>query len=466
MQPEQPVLNNNMKELSSQYDILKVLGHGGFSAVFKARSKKDADRIVALKQLDYTLADENSKEYRDFKEEMEILKKLRHPNIVKVYNEYILDNKPSLEMEFVDGETLETIIRREKYLSVNEVLEIIDQIASALSYCHHYHIPDDIAGSAGSALLQKNAIVHNDVNMKNIIRTKNKDGSYRYVLLDFGLSFTDPDAVRHSKKEDGMAEYKAPEKWKAANVDTPSDIYSFGVVIYELLTGAAPFPLLDYNSPKEMLELEEKHKTAKVPDICKRRKAAIQAKELVRPEHCDIPQWLQMMIYKCLEKEPSQRFKTGRELSEFYYNGLDGKIDINVEIGENEVINIDPSEVRNLHKGPYLEVVPNILTGAQHFFLTKDYTTIGRSNDVSGVYMADFPLQTADKFISKNHCQLTKKLNENNAPAYYLSDTVPSKNGTFYNTEKNTIRLEPHVKVKLKDGDYFWIGNTKIIFHE
>lgn len=455
-----------MNELSSQYDILKVLGHGGFSAVFKARSKTDPLRIVALKQLDYAIQDENAKEYKDFKEEVETLKKLKHNNIVKIFGEHILDQKPSLEMEFVDGETLETILKREKYFSVDEVLDIIDQVASALSYCHHYHIPDDVAGSTGSALLQRNSIVHNDVNPKNIIRTKNVDGSYRYVLLDFGLSFTDPDAVRHSKKEDGMAEYKSPEKWNAANVDTPSDIYSFGIVIYELLTGAAPFPVKDYNDPKEMIALEEKHKSAKVPDICNGRKTAIQAKEMLMPETCDIPDWLQLLILKCLEKEPSQRFKTGKELIEFYYDGLDGKVEVPDLISGNQVIDIDPETARNLHKGPFLEIVPNILTEAQHFFLKKDYTTIGRWNDIPGVFNADFSLRTADKFISKNHCQLTKRLNDNDEPVYYLSDILPSKNGTFYNTEKNTTRLEPHVKIKLKDGDYFWVGNTKIIFHD
>lgn len=454
-----------MNDLSSQYDILKVIGHGGFSAVFKARSKQSPERVVALKQLDYALNNENTKEYKDFKEEVETLKKLRHPNIVKIYNEYILDQKPSLEMEFVDGETLEAVLKREQYLPVEEVLDVIEQIASALSYCHHYQIPDEIAGSTGSALLKRNSIIHNDVNPKNIIRTKNADGSYRYVLIDFGLSFTDPNAVRHSKKEDGMAEYKSPEKWDAANVDTPSDIYSFGIVIYELLTGTVPFPVKDYNQAQEMIALEKKHKSAPVPDICNNRIQAVSAKETQAPATCDIPDWLQMLVLKCLEKQPSKRFKTGRELQEFYYNGLDGKIEVEMPLSELSVIDIDPENAKNIHAGPYLEVMPNILTEAQHFFLKKDYTSIGRWNDVPGIFTADFPIRTSDKFISKNHCQVVKKLNEQDEPVYYLSDTVPSKNGTFYNTDKNTTRLEPHIKIKLKDGDYFWVGNTKIIFH-
>jgi serine/threonine protein kinase len=453
-----------MHEISSKYDILKLIGHGGFSAVFKARCKDNYEKIVALKQLDYTVTDTNAKEYRDFKEEVEILKKLNHKNIVHIFGEYILDNKPVLEMEFIDGDTLESVIRQEKYLSIEEVLDVIAQIASALDYCHHYHIPDTIFEESNSVLLKKNSIIHNDINPKNIIRAKNEDGAFRYVLVDFGLSFIDPDTVRHSKKEEGMSEYKSPEKWDAANVDTPSDIYGFGIVLYELLTGSVPFPVKNYNEETDKI-LREKHKSEDVPDLCKKRLAAILEKEYVTPETCDIPDWLQMLIKKCLEKEPSQRFKTGKELLEFFHDGLSGKIEKNED--ENLVIDIDPDAgEKNIRKESYLEALPNILTEAQHFFLKKDYTTIGRYNDISENFSADFSLRTADKFISKNHCQITKKSDENNHPIYYLTDVQPSKNGTFYNTEKNSTRLQPHEKIPLNDGDYFWIGNTKIVFHE
>ena len=455
-----------MHELALKYDILKVVGHGGFSAVFKARSKEDPEHIVALKQLDFVLENEDTKEYRDFKNEVEILKRLDHPNIVKIYDEYILDNKPSLEMEYVDGETLETIIQREGYFSIEEILEVIAQMASALSYCHHYHSygnsPQHLLSD--SVIINRDAIIHNDINPKNIIRTRNEDGSWRYVLIDFGLSFADPDAVRHSKKEDGMAEYKAPEKWRGQLVDTPSDIYSLGIVLYELLTGGVPFPVKDYKQANEMIALEEKHKSAPVPDICRKRMEAQEEKEGRRPDGCDIPTWLEMLVRQCLEKDPLKRFRTGRELNRFFYNGLDGKIEI-PETPVEAVIDIDPAAARGINTGAYIEVKPNILTEGQHFFINKDLITIGRWNDLPGG-TADFGIKTSDRFISKNHCQILRRRTAEGGYAYFLQDKVPSKNGTYFNTEKNSIRLSDTTEVLLKNEDYFWIGNTKILFHQ
>ncbi|MBO9620250.1 MAG: protein kinase [Niabella sp.] len=454
-----------MQELASKYDILKVIGHGGFSAVFKARSKEDPEHVVALKQLDFVLTDETTKEYTDFKNEVEILKQLDHPNIVKIYGEYILDNKPSLEMEFVDGETLETLLQREGYFSIDDTLDVIAQMSSALSYCHHYYVSGNMPQRRGtdSVIISRNAIIHNDINPKNIIRTKNDDGAYRYVLIDFGLSFVDPAAVRHSKKEDGMAEYKAPEKWRGQLVDTPSDIYSLGVVIYELLTGVVPFPVKDYKQADEMAVLEEKHIRAAVPDLCEARTEAVQEKPGAATQDCDIPAWLELLVQTCLEKEPSKRFKTGRELAQFFYNGLDGKIEIKEKEATGSVINIDPA--LSGKKGASLEVVPNILTEFQEFFIEQDTITIGRWNDLPGAPAADFSIKTSDRFISKNHCQILRKTGADGSYTYFLQDKMPSKNGTFFNTDKNTIRLSATTEVALKEGDYFWIGNTQLIFH-
>ncbi len=454
-----------MKELASSYDILKVLGHGGFSAVFKARRKTDG-HIVALKQLDFSVQNEQQKEYRDFKEEVDILKKLDHPNIVKVYDEYIIDNKPSLEMEFIDGETLETILKREGFISIDDILELIEQIAGALNYCHHYSIVSEMEQQTNPTSIKRNAVIHNDINPKNIIRTTNADGSNRYVVIDFGLSFTDPNAVRHSKKEEGMAEYKSPEKWNGAMVEAASDIYSLGIVIYELLTGAVPFPVKDYKITGEMIQLEEKHKTASIPNLCEKRIDAIKNRESRADVECDIPQWLVSLVEKCLEKNPSKRFETGRELCQFFYDGIEGKIQTPLT-QKSDVILLDPELEYSTHRvGAYLEVVPNFITEPQYFALSKEITIIGRWNEFAEKLLADFAIKTGDDYISKSHCQIIRRVRPEGGYSYLLADPFPSKNGTFYNMNHKSKRLDLHIKVNLKQGDFFWIGNTKVVFHE
>lgn len=259
-----------------------------------------------------------------------------------------------------------------------------------------------------------------------------------------------------------MAEYKAPEKWTASKVDTPSDIYSLGIVIYELLTGKAPFPVPQYKPGVDMQELEEKHRMAELPDICQARMHTLEITELITIDHCDIPKWLEELVATCVKKNPAERFKTGRELSGFLHKGLHSLFNTDAET---PLWRPTPFEGQAALSGAYLEIAPNILTGPQHFFITRDITTIGRRAEGAVDFVADIALKTSDKFISKNHCQVLRLSNPNGGHTYKLQDSAPSKNGTFYNTGKNTRRLPQTVKAILKDGDYFWVGNTKIIFH-
>lgn len=440
-----------MKELAEHYDILKVLGHGGYSAVFKARSKFDPDKIIALKQMDITIDSEDSKAYHDFKEEVATLQKINHPNIVKVFDEHILDGKPSFEMEYIDGDTFETLKSKHHIFSIDEVSEIIKQLADALQYCHSFDW-HDVTGAKG--------IIHNDINPKNIVKTKDADGNDKYVLIDFGLSFSSNENVRQSKIEEGMPEYKAPEKWDGYKVLPASDIYSFGATVYELLAGQAPFPMKEHNNAQEMLAVEQKHKLMPVPNICELRKKLIQAEE------CDIPDWMQVLIHKCLNKKPENRFLDGVALFQFYQKAIQGQWSPTTAEMENlAVINVMPEQENEEVVDAFIVVESNVFCEQQQFYIHKSFVKIGRAVVNAYWQMADIAINTMDNFISKNHCQIIRRKNEEGLFVYYLKDHEPSKNGTFYNRDKNSVRLGIHEEVVLKNGDYFWIGHTKIYFH-
>ena len=98
---------------------------------------------------------------------------------------------------------------------------------------------------------------------------------------------------------------------------------------------------------------------------------------------------------------------------------------------------MDPSEQQHCYRA-YLGGDPNFLTGAQHHFIIKDVTTIGRWHDMPGAGLADFAIRTADKFISKNHCQINRRKMKRAKLSYLLGDVVPSKNGTFIIPKKYT----------------------------
>jgi serine/threonine protein kinase/tetratricopeptide (TPR) repeat protein len=213
-----------------RYEIRSLLGTGGMGEVYLAQDKQ-LDRTVALKILPLDLARDQLR-MRRFIQEAKSASALSHPNIITIYEVGEVEDTHFIATEFVDGETLRQRIAREK-LGCDETLEIAVQVASALQAAHH----------AG--------IVHRDIKPDNIMLRR--DGYVK--VLDFGLAklteksserlSSEPEAMTLVNTEPGLVvgtvSYMSPEQARGLAVDTRSDIWSLGVVIYQMLTGHEPF---------------------------------------------------------------------------------------------------------------------------------------------------------------------------------------------------------------------------------
>lgn len=312
-------------KLDEEYIPLDTIGFGGYARVVKVRHKRYG-YVRALRMINEIIDSEESAAYQSFLEECRTLLRLgngNHPNIINISKPMLIDRQAAVEMEYIKGKDLTTVLKEEGCFSTKEVIKLLKDISSALAYCH-YDIYDYCTEPAENQLsveqlVEKYRVIHNDIHSKNIMLKK--DGSY--ILLDFGLSFTDSNNLRSSIRRGGVDEYKAPEKWDNANVLTvQSDIYSFGILLYECLAGAVPFPLVHRNSAKEIIELEQKHKQAAVPDCWTNRKQNLLKKGLDIATQ-DYPAWLDYVILKCLEKDPAKRFANGKELYQYVQHCLE-----------------------------------------------------------------------------------------------------------------------------------------------
>ena len=323
-----------------EYTMLKELGKGGFATVYKVRHD-ELGYIRAIRVLNETVTDEKSETYKKFLEECKLLLRLgngTHPNIVHIYQPRLLDNKALVEMDFVEGCDLNKYLDAQNYfVPVNEVLRFVNEISNALAYCHEdifyfcmdmdpdkdnlQSDPNDgdkvlLDKNTRNRLIQKYKIIHNDIHSGNIIRKY--DGSF--VLLDFGLAIIEGNAQRSSRRRGGAPEFKAPEKWSNDNLlSEQSDIYSLGIVMYEMLTGQVPFPFDKKlsNQTEAEYNLSKQHQSTPPPAILPLRKAAYELANPGKVYEKDYPEWLEQVILKCLEKKPENRFKTGKELYEY-----------------------------------------------------------------------------------------------------------------------------------------------------
>ena len=322
------------------YEKLRKIGSGAFATVWKVRHK-DLGYIRAIKVSNEMVEDENDKAYQTFLKECRVLLKIGngcHPNIVRIYQPDLIENKALVEMDYVDGYSLNEYIQKNGgYLPMEEVDRFIRNIVGALAYCHSdiYQflmnpVEDNLTSDPEDArryiidekkkqeLIKKYQVTHNDLHSENIIR-RVYDGSY--ILLDFGLSIQNNHAVKSSSRCDGALEYSAPEKWNNGDITCQTDVYSLGVLLFEVMTGRVPFPMVMekyYNEIECKNALLRCHLEKEPPAIEPLRKKAF---EDTHPgEVCtkDYPDWLEALIMKCLEKEPQNRYLDAKAVIDDY----------------------------------------------------------------------------------------------------------------------------------------------------
>ena len=204
--------------LGQRYEIIEHVGSGGMADVYKAHDRI-LDRIVAVKILHAQLA--SDEEFlRRFQQEAQGAARLSHPNIVSIYDVGEDKNRHYIIMEYIAGETLKTLIQREGPLSVDLSLRIAREIACALAHAHANHL------------------VHCDIKPHNILVTS--DG--RVKVADFGIARAiTSTTMTYDGNVVGSVHYFSPEQAKGTKITPKSDVYSLGIVLYEMLTGRLPF---------------------------------------------------------------------------------------------------------------------------------------------------------------------------------------------------------------------------------
>jgi serine/threonine protein kinase/tetratricopeptide (TPR) repeat protein len=204
--------------IGNRYEILELLGEGGMGAVYKA-ADREIDRIVALKVIRPELASSPQILAR-FKQELLLSHRVTHRNVVRIYDLAEAQGLKFITMEFIEGRDLRTILHEKKKLPTEEAVEVARQVCQALEAAH----------SVG--------IIHRDLKPQNIMQ----DSTGRVLVMDFGLARTlGGDGMTQTGALVGTLEYMSPEQALSKELDQRSDIFAFGLILYEMLAGERPF---------------------------------------------------------------------------------------------------------------------------------------------------------------------------------------------------------------------------------
>jgi len=252
--------------IADRYELEEAVDHGGMSSVYRGRDRL-LERTVALKVLHAHFGDDAEYVER-FRREARAVAQLSHPNIVTVIDRGSSDGHQFIVFEYVEGENLKQLVERSGPLSVDRTLELGIQIADALAFAHAH------------------GLVHRDVKPQNVLIDSAGDAK----VTDFGIarSLDVEEGVTQTGTVLGTSNYLSPEQAAGEPVTPATDIYSLGVVLYELLTGEVPF------RGDNLVVVAMKHVTEHPPSLLEQR--------------ADVPPRLVLAVERALEKDPALRF--------------------------------------------------------------------------------------------------------------------------------------------------------------
>ncbi len=257
--------------VADRYEILALLGEGGMGAVFKARDR-ELDRLVALKVVHPEMSRDPAVLAR-FKQELILARKITHKNVIRIHDLGEAHGTKFITMDFIEGDDLATILEQQHKMRPKEAVEIIEQVAYALQAAH------------------AEGVVHRDLKPQNIMR----DRQGRILVMDFGLArSSDSTQMTQSGALVGTIEFMSPEQGMGKKVDGRSDLYSLGLIFYQLLTGELPFKA-----------------ESSLASLVKRTREAAPSPSASDPA---LPRALCRIILKCLETDPTQRYQNASEV--------------------------------------------------------------------------------------------------------------------------------------------------------
>ena len=259
------------QKINDRYQIIRMIGEGGMANVYLAHDTI-LDRDVAVKILRGDLADDE-KFVRRFQREAISASSLSHPNIVEMYDVGEDDGQYYIVMEYVEGKTLKSLIKRRGALTLPEVIDIMLQLTSAVACAHDSYI------------------IHRDIKPQNVLIKE--DGTVK--ITDFGIAMAlNSNELTQTNSVMGSVHYLPPEQANGSGATIKSDIYSLGILMFELLTGNLPF------KGENAVEIAIKQMREKIPSVCE-----------INPH---IPQSVENIILKACAKNPKNRYDNVLEM--------------------------------------------------------------------------------------------------------------------------------------------------------